>query len=71
MTDKNRFLQIPSTVWWGLRGTLQRTPNVKVDERFLSVELGVQEAAARQYVAELRRAGLLDQDGKATELAHK
>lgn len=71
MADKNSFPQIPSTVWWGLRAILNRTPAATVDERFLSIQLGVQEAAARQYVAELRKAGMLNDEGRATQLAHK
>jgi hypothetical protein len=33
------------------------------------VQLGVQEAAARQYLTELKRVGLLTEEGKATPLA--
>jgi hypothetical protein len=71
MTEKNRYPQIPSTVWWGFRGILTRTPNTTVDERLLGIELGVQEAAARQYVVELKLVGLLNEDSKATPLALK
>lgn len=71
MADKNRYPQIPSTVWWGLRSILQRTPNATVDERFLGVQLGVQEAAARQYITELRSVGILTEDSKASSLAQK
>lgn len=71
MADKNSFPQIPSTVWWGVRAILQRTPNATVDERMLSVQLGVQEAAARQYIVELRRAGILTEESKATPLAQR
>jgi hypothetical protein len=68
-SEKNRFPQIPSTVWWGVRGILGRTPNAVLDERFLAIQLGVQEAAARQYVAELIGAGILTDEKKATPLA--
>jgi hypothetical protein len=71
MVEKNRYPQIPSTVWWGLRSILQRTPNATVDERFLSVQLGVQGAAAKAYIVELKSAGLITEEGKATPLAHK
>jgi hypothetical protein len=69
MADKNSYPQIPGTVWWGMRAILQRTPNATIDDRFLSVHLGVQEAAARQYLAELKRVGLLTDEGKATPVA--
>src|SRR5689334_5681375 len=71
MADKTRYPQIPSTVWWGVRSLLQRTPNATVDEHFLSIQLKVQEAAARQYIAELKAAGILNDEGKATPLAQR
>jgi hypothetical protein len=71
MAEKNRYPQIPSTVWWGVRSILQRTPNATIDERLLSVQLGVQEAAARAYVVELKAVGLITEEGKATPLAQK
>lgn len=71
MADKNRFPQIPSTVWWGVRNILQRSPNVTIDERLLGVELNVQPAAAKQYVVELRSVGILNEENKATPLASR
>lgn len=71
MADRARYPQIPSTVWWGVRSILQRTPNASIDERMLGVQLGVQEAAARAYVAELRVVGIINEEGKATPLAQK
>ncbi len=71
MPEKNRYPQIPSTVWWGFRGILTRTPNTTIDERLLGIELGVQGAAARQYIVELKLVGLLSEENKATPLALK
>jgi hypothetical protein len=71
MADKVRYPQIPSTVWWGVRAILKRTPNATVDERLLGVTLGVQEAAAKAYVLELRSVGILSEENKATTLAQK
>ncbi len=71
MAEKARFPQIPSTVWWGLRSLLQRSPSVTVDGRFLAGQLGVQEVAAKQYVLELQSVGILSEDGKATAVAQK
>jgi hypothetical protein len=71
MAEKNRYPQIPSTVWWGVRNIIQRTPNVTIDERLLGVQLDVQEVAARAYIFELRNVGLLTEEGKATPLAQK
>ena len=71
MVDKVRYPQIPSTVWWGVRYILQKTPNITVDDRLLGVQLGVQAAAAKAYVNELRSVGLFTEEGKATPLAQK
>ena len=70
-SEKPRYLQIPSTVWWGVRSLLNRNPKATIDERLLAVQLGVQGAAAKQYVVELSSAGLLDDEGRATPLALK
>ncbi len=71
MADKVRYPQIPGTVWWGVRSIMQRTPNATIDERLLGVTLGVQEAAARAYIVELRSVGILSDENKATPLAQK
>lgn len=71
MAEKVRYPQIPSTVWWGVRSILQKTPNVTVDERLLGVQLGVQEGAARAYMTELKNVGLLTDEFKATPLAQR
>jgi hypothetical protein len=71
MAEKIRYPQIPTTVWWGVRSILQKTPGVTVDERLLGVQLGVQETAARQYIAELKVVGILNEENKATALALK
>jgi len=69
--EKNRYPQIPGTVWWGVRSILQKTPGIAVDERVLGIQLQVQPAAAKQYVAELKAVGILDSENKATPLALK
>lgn len=71
MAEKQNFPQIPTTVWWGLRGLLRKSPNATIDESFLAINLNVQPAAARQYIVELRRVGLLADDGRSTPLAMK
>jgi len=71
MAEKVSYPQIPSTVWWGVRNLLQRSPNATVNERSLGVDLNVQEAAARQYIAELRRVGILNDENKPTTLANR
>ena len=71
MAEKLSYPQLPSTVWWGVRGILQRSPNATIDERALGVELNVQEVAARQYLTELKRVGILNDENKATPIAQK
>lgn len=71
MADKVRYPQIPSTVWWGVRSIIKKTPNATIDERLLGITLGVQEAAAKAYVLELRSVGILSDENKATPLAQK
>lgn len=71
MAGKERFPQIPSTVWWGVRSILKKSPRATIDDRALGAELGVQATAARQYLVELRAVGLITDDGKPTELANR
>jgi len=69
--DKQTFPQIPATVWWGLREMFfQKVPSVVTDS-YLTSQLNVQPVAARAYIAELRKLGLLDEDGRPTEVAKK
>jgi hypothetical protein len=70
MAEKASYPQIPSTVWWGVRKLLQRSPNITINEKALGIEFNVQETAARQYLAELKRVGILNEDNKATEIAN-
>ena len=71
MADKLSYPQIPAVIWWGVRNFLQRTPNAALNERTLGVEFNVQETAARQYLGELKRVGILNDENKATPLAQK
>jgi hypothetical protein len=68
MAEKQSYPQIPSSLWWGVRNVLKRTPGITFNERTLGVEFQVQETAARQYLIELKRVGLLNEDNKATPL---
>lgn len=65
------FPQIPASVWWGVRQLLQRAPRGKFDENTLATILGVQPVAARQYLKEFQKVGILDEDLRATDLASK
>lgn len=69
MANSNTYPQIPATVWWGVRSLLNRKPNTTITDSMLAATLSVQPGAARQYVFELRKANIIDDDGKATEVA--
>jgi len=65
------FPQINARAWWGVRAILQSKPSATVDESTIQARFDVQPSAARQYLAELRRIGILGEEGKATFLANK
>ena len=71
MAEKLAFPQIPTTVWWGIRNALNKTPRALIDENFVAAQLGVQQAAARAYISELKRVGILNDESKATDLANE
>lgn len=71
MADTVSYPQIPSTVWSGVWKIMHDSPSRRLDESVLSIELGVQKTAAKQYMNELTRLGLFGTDGQSTELAKK
>jgi hypothetical protein len=71
MADSKGYPQIPGRVWWGVRDMINRSPNMKFDDNNLAVTLSVQPVAAKQYLNELTRVGIVDEDGLATDLGKK
>lgn len=69
MADVPSYPQIPSTVWTGVWRILHDSPSRRLDENSLAAELGVQKTAAKQYLKELARLGLFNNDGTTTDLA--
>lgn len=69
MAAENTFPQLPSTVWKGVWSLLRKSPTRKLDDSSLAAELNVQQTAARQYLKEIVRLGILAEDGTPTELA--
>lgn len=69
--EKRSFPQIPATVWWGLREKFKKSIPNAVTETFLAVELNVQPTAAKAYLTELKRLGLIDDDGRPRDVAKK
>ena len=71
MAERTGFPQIPRPVWYGVRQLFGKSLGRKLDENSLAASLDVQPAAARQYLLELRRVGLITEEGTPTELAKK
>ena len=71
MADRPRYPQIPTGVWWGVRHIFERSPSAPITDKLLIARLGVQKAAAKQYVTELKSVGLIDEEGKSTGTARK
>lgn len=71
MAEKAGFPQIPGRVWWGVRDLINNRPKMRFDDSNLAATLNVQPAAARQYLAELKRIGLLDENGATTDLGER
>lgn len=71
MAEKAGFPQIPRPVWFGVRAIFNKSLGRKLDENGLAAALNVQPSAAKQYLTELRRVGLITDDGAATDLAAK
>lgn len=70
MADEKPVLpQLPGTVWWGLRDQFKKTIPGRVTEGYLVAQLNVQQTAAKAYLAELKRLGIVDSDGRPTEIA--
>jgi len=71
VADKSGFPQIPGRVWWGVRDLINARPKMKFDDANLAATLNVQPAAARQYLAELKRINVLDDQGAVTDLGER
>lgn len=71
MAEKTSFPQIPRPVWYGVRSIFSKSLSRKLDENALAATLDVQPVAAKQYLLELRRVGLITEDGTPTDLARR
>lgn len=69
--EKKNYPQIPASVWWGVRAFLQTKPTATFDEKLLATSFSVQKSAANTYLKQLQFVGLLDENGKATDIAQK
>lgn len=73
MADNNGTLpKFPSSRWWDLRRQFRKSiPKGVVDKKYLSSIFGIGEPAANNLIPPLKQLGLLDQEGKASDLANK
>lgn len=69
MAESVSYPQIPSTVWSGVWKILHDSPSRRIDDAVLAIELDVQRTAAKQYLKELQRLGLFNEDGSTSDLA--
>ena len=68
---KKNYPRIPEKVWWQLRKQFLKTVPKTVTPNYLASALGIQEATAKNYLAPMKRLGLIDENGSPTELAQK
>lgn len=69
---KESFPMLPPKSWWSLRKRFQQTVPAAVTPSYLSPVLGITEGSAQNNVLPyLKTMGLIDQDGKPTDLANK
>lgn len=72
MTDRNvqRYPRLPESAWWGLRKSLRQSVPGKVDALYIASKLNMSVVSAKSNViGGLRSLGLIDAEGKPTELA--
>ncbi|MXQ08793.1 hypothetical protein GQ651_13125 [Alphaproteobacteria bacterium GH1-50] len=71
MSEQKNYPQLPKPIWWGFREILISKPSVQLTPKMLAVRFEVQETAAKAYLRELQKIGMVDEDGKPSELALK
>ncbi|WP_404385030.1 DUF5343 domain-containing protein [Knoellia locipacati] len=68
-SERKTFPQLSPGVWWALRDRFKRSIPGSVDANYIHTVLGVSEKSAANYLGQLKMIGLVDGQGKATELA--
>lgn len=63
------YPNIPEANWWALRRRFQQTMPREVDASYLATVLDISEAAAGNLTGPLRALGLIDENGRPTDLA--
>ncbi len=73
MAEQNRrqpYPYVPERNWWDLRKRFKQSPPSQVTASYLQSVLNLKEPSAKQLLAPLRLIGLIDENGRPTELAH-
>lgn len=73
MTDqKSDYPKMPVKQWWALRNRFKQSIPGTVTASYLATVLGMEEiSAGKNVLPALRRIGLVDQEGRPTELARR
>jgi Family of unknown function (DUF5343) len=73
MAEQRRtsYPSIPSKNWWDLRRQLNRTPSATVTPPYLATVLNISEASARNLVPPLLATGIIDENGRLTQLGNE
>lgn len=66
---RTTYPNLPEANWWALRRRFQQTMPREVDASYLATVLDISEAAAGNLTGPLRALGLIDDDGRPTDLA--
>ncbi|MCL5107374.1 MAG: DUF5343 domain-containing protein [Chloroflexi bacterium] len=68
--EKRTYPYIPTKNWWDLRRRFMNRPPSKIDAEYLQALLGVEnERSAGNIIGPLKTVGLIDDDGKPTDIA--
>jgi len=70
-TERRSYPKLPARNWFDLRRRMKQAlpPGITVD--YLQSVLGLEAPSARNLIAPLRALGLIDDDGRVTDLAHE
>ena len=66
---RRTYPNIPESNWWALRRRFQQTMPREVDASYLATVLDISEAAAGNVTGPLRAVGLIDENGRPTDVA--
>ncbi len=70
-TERRSYPKVPARNWYDLRRRMKQAlpPAITID--YLQSVLGLEAPSARNLIAPLRALGLIDDDGRLTDLAHE